>query len=255
MKVLIVGDSFTYGQGCSDREYYYDKRKKEWIGDGHFYLKGPSEFCWPSLIKKDYPQHEFINLGQPGADNTFMFTKIQQNIKDVDLVIFAGTGHNRMQVSGDPPGSIMNWVIGIHDYHIDRFSKDYIKAHEYFVKHIYQEQFFIDITVSTVYGVYGLCKQKDIKLFWSLPFFKNQRYKENPEGYPKYIERLSDLESENYFESLMGYPWPDVELSDMPVFGKNPYISRDFHANDIGQKKYYDLVIKPMLENDLRGKK
>ena len=75
--------------------------------------------------------------------------------------------------------------------------------------------------------------------------------KEKPETFPKYTERLTELENENYFESLMGYPWPDIDLSDLPVFGKNPYIAKDFHPNNMGHKKYYDMVIKPMLQKDL----
>ena len=58
MKIIVLGDSFTFGQGCSDVQQASDKR---WFV--------PSEFGWPSLLGKKHQTFDIVNLSHPVLDN------------------------------------------------------------------------------------------------------------------------------------------------------------------------------------------
>ena len=62
-RVIVLGDSFTFGHGCSDRVYYYDEDLKKFIGDIKLVKQCiPSEYCWPSLLQKEFPSLKVYNL-------------------------------------------------------------------------------------------------------------------------------------------------------------------------------------------------
>jgi len=53
--ILVVGDSFSYGQGCSDRPWNQKP-----------YKASPSQFAWPALLQKELPEYNIINISYPG---------------------------------------------------------------------------------------------------------------------------------------------------------------------------------------------
>ena len=73
-RVIVLGDSFTFGHGCSDRVYYYDEDLKKFVGDiTPMNQCIPSEYCWPALLQKEFPRLKVHNLSQPGHCNQGMF--------------------------------------------------------------------------------------------------------------------------------------------------------------------------------------
>ena len=71
-KILVFGDSFNYGHGCSDRMFYYDHKTKKMIGNA-LPENVPSQFSWPSLLQNDYPNIQVYNFANPGRANAHIF--------------------------------------------------------------------------------------------------------------------------------------------------------------------------------------
>ena len=142
-RVIILGDSFTFGHGCSDRIYYYDEDLKEFVGDLTTIKRGiPSEYCWGSLLQKEFTNLTVYNLSQPGHCNQGMF----RNLLDFyvhfdffnsnDLIIFNGTHSDRIEVRTiyheDQVGS---WSIGWEYMAGEQDFKEYILAQKYYTKY------------------------------------------------------------------------------------------------------------------------
>lgn len=77
MKILTVGDSFTYGEELSDQNN-----------------------AWPNLLQKKM-QCTVTNLGEPGTGNTSMVRRVIDNINDYDLFIIAWSHYARTEHSDD----------------------------------------------------------------------------------------------------------------------------------------------------------
>lgn len=77
MKLLTVGDSFTYGEELSNRDY-----------------------AWPNLLASKLG-YELTNLAEPARGNTFITRKVIKNCKNVDLVVVAWSHWARTEFSDD----------------------------------------------------------------------------------------------------------------------------------------------------------
>ena len=77
MKILTVGDSFTYGEELSDRNN-----------------------AWPMLLQQKL-YCIVTNLGEPGTGNTSMIRHVIDNIDDYDLFIIAWSHYARTEHSDE----------------------------------------------------------------------------------------------------------------------------------------------------------
>lgn len=229
--ILVVGDSFTAGQGCSDRDTtIYD------------FPMLPSEFAWSALLAKDYPGYNVINLAKPGASNTNISNQVYEYVnsrlnKKPNLVLFCGSWDNRILIQSDPLtapsfGNVTNVTDWVMPAKIPVQSKDYATAKEMFLKYLYVSDFFASVSLLSIWSIYGLCKNLDINFAWSYPAGENA----NNNGY------LGQLEFCKY-----------EAISDWIVAsrqGKNKiYEASDGHANNLGHMCYYDAIIKKLLVN------
>lgn len=251
MKILIVGDSFSYGHGCDDRLYYYDENAKQWVGDNKYFLKRedqiPSNFCYGSLIQNDFTNCTVFNKSIPGADNMTIFRELVDHINFADLVLFNLSTPNRMQCSTELPADTpASWVLGQHEWHPEKNANDYYKAHEYFLKYLYHEQWFMNIALSAVYAAYGLCTAKRKKIYWSAPYFLNHTYLRENENYVSFKKDLENIQGW-MFESLNDYNFPTHENTNE----NSIYRCVDKHANNMGHHFYYNVVIKPIIVKEL----
>jgi hypothetical protein len=73
MKLLTVGDSFTYGEELTNKRS-----------------------AWPHLLG-EILGYEVSNLGQPGSGNTQMIRKVVENIGNYDLIIIAWSHYARTE--------------------------------------------------------------------------------------------------------------------------------------------------------------
>lgn len=77
MKILTVGDSFTYGEELSDRDN-----------------------AWPNLLQKKM-QCTITNLGSPGTGNASLIRNVVNNLNTHDLFIIAWTHHARSECADE----------------------------------------------------------------------------------------------------------------------------------------------------------
>ena len=252
-KVLIAGDSFAFGHGCSDRTHYYDTNTKSWVGDDSNFVDTktwryfPSQYCWGNLVQKEYSNCTVINLSIPGADNTYILDQIVNNCNDVDLVLCSFTGHNRIRVQSEYsteqeedkfPGC---WVLGQPTQN----NKDYTKAQEYFLKYLYSEKYFLSVALSTVFAAYGICKLKNIPFYWAMPFLDDVDFLKDQKhiDFANKFNILADLQ----FASLNDYKFCKDENNEWIKI----YRSVDGHVNDKGHEYYYQHIIKPVVSKHL----
>jgi hypothetical protein len=84
MKLLTVGDSFTYGEELADRT-----------------------LAWPYLLGKKI-NSQITNLGKPGASNNKILRNVLENADEFDLVIVAWSHFARIEFS-DENGTYDVW--------------------------------------------------------------------------------------------------------------------------------------------------
>ena len=77
MRLLAVGDSFTYGEELAD------------LSD-----------AWPYLLSKQL-DYEVTNMGQPGGGNTQMIRNVVENCRAYDLIIIAWSHYARIEFADE----------------------------------------------------------------------------------------------------------------------------------------------------------
>jgi hypothetical protein len=241
-RVIVLGDSYTFGHGCSDRVYYYDEDLKKFVGDiTPIEQCIPSEYCWSALLQKEFPNLTVHNLSQPGHCNQGMFrdlldfyVKYDYNLND--LIIFNGTYSDRIEVRTmyhlDKVGP---WAIG-WEYMTSGDFKEYINAQKYYTKYLYHEKIGLNLTMSSVLGAYSYCTLKKHRFLYSLP------ENDHPEIKPN-ISYITDYE----IPKIAAYDFSGIDDYQFNVTCE----AKDTHTNEKGHQIYYEKEIKPRIEKML----
>lgn len=236
-KLLIVGDSCTYGHGCSDRVYYWDDNEKKYIGTLFKYPNDPpSRFAWPSLLQNDLVDYEILNISMPGNANQHMFASILdyiKNEKNIVLILFCGSFADRIQIAnmGDP-NKIDPWVISWNPplYSLDNY---YNTAKDYYRKYLYNNEIGLNQTLSALFAAYSICLINNIKFMWSIPDF-----------ILKPIHKEICLPIRNLsFTSMIHYDYSGINSKKF----NSACRCVDWHPNDKGHKIYYEKEIYPKI--------
>lgn len=238
-RVIVLGDSYTFGHGCSDRVYYYDEDLKQFIGDiTPMEQCIPSEYCWAALLQKDFPNLKVHNLSQPGHCNQGMFrdlidfyVKYDYNLND--LIIFNGTFSDRIEVrTMYHHDKVSPWAIG-SEYMTSGSHKEYITAQKYYTKHLYHEKIGFNLTLSSLLGAHSYSILNKHDFLYSLADNGHPSVKPN-------LRCINDHEMPKIF---------DYDFS-----GRNDYQfnvtcqAKDTHTNEKGHQIYYEKEIKPRIQ-------
>ncbi len=243
MKIVISGDSVTFGQGCADKITVYDEKLKFW--KPRHDNETTSVHCWASLLNKYYNQHQVYNYAMPGSDNIFISTSIIDNIDGADLVIFPATGFNRMQIYNPYNGKKDSWVIGTP---ATDYSPEYKRATEEYVKYIYSEDYMVEVSTMAILGVAAQCYNRKIPFLWSAPMYGTERIDDHKGIYKDFNRRMAVIENFR-IPSLFDY-WQSVYYGyqNVPKLEDNPFMHNDGHSNEIGHKYYFEHEILPRLK-------
>jgi len=238
-RVIVLGDSYTFGHGCLDRIFYYDEDLKEFVGDRTPMEQCiPSEHCWAALLQKEFPNLTVHNLSQPGHCNQGMFrdlldfyVKYDYNLND--LIIFNGTFSDRIEVrTMYHEDEVGPWAIG-WEYMTNGDYKEYISAQKYYTKYLYHEKIGHNLTMSSLLGAYTYSTLNKHKFLFSLPDSDHPSVRPN-------IRCIDDCEM------------PKIFAYDFS--GENDYQfnvtcqAKDTHTNEKGHQIYYEKEIKPRIQ-------
>lgn len=260
-RIIILGDSFTYGHGCSDREYFFDEKVNRWVGDYKEFLSGPSNYAWPSLLQQYFPNLEIINLAYPGRCNQGIFRDLfkfytNNDPCEGDIIIFNGTFTDRIEIasepSTDPPRVPISWCVA-QDPDTDENSKssEYRLAKKLYLIHLYHDAIGKNLSMTALMGAYGYAIANNIEFYWDwpiiLPFPNGERcagtYDDSVwETIPKALQDTN-------IEHIMTFDFSGNRNNEFNHSCRSP----DFHVNDKGHSIYFDKQILPMIERLLNN--
>ena len=252
-KVIIVGDSFTFGHGCSDREYYYVHELKEFVGNWDPVKDlTPSQYCWATLLQREYSDLEVINLSKPGLCNTAIFKDLSVYVtnnetREGDIILFNGTHPDRMEVAtgrGESERPV-SWVMG-WDYEAQRTDElDYNIAKKMYIKYLYHEQIGFNHAAASLMGVYGYASANKLKFSWNFPILP--RSLNRGVLHKKFLRMVPKSLLEDRKLHIANYDFSGVNDYDFNMTCK----CIDSHINNKGHLTYYEIEIKPLLEKFL----
>ena len=263
--ILLLGDSFTYGHGCSDRVYYWDPKTQKHIGNNKDLVLGPSEFCWGRLIDNTFPGLKSINLSAPGKDNIscMIDTLVAYNdhYKDekIDAVIFSMTFDDRQQIAGhhgflkpthdsETQGRPIDYFKDYHNMaswsplwdlktwsNVHDLPKGYTQALELYTNYLYSPEWGAKLCHVSLYGVYGWAQNVGAKFYWAAP-------------------RASFAHASPYIDPTMKSLQLAHITDHLGIYDQNNqtgaiYRCPDGHANNLGHSVYFEQVIRPIMEN------
>ena len=237
-KIIILGDSYTFGQGCADRERYYDQDSRKWVGETNLFASGPSEHCWASLAQQDFVNYEFQNLSRPGNSNDNMFRTLVSKIDtNCELVILASSFNDRMLVKDHLSDECFPWSVNGW-WEIDSVQpKNYSEAKAQFSKHLYTEKMGQNYAIMGIAAAWAMAVLNQSQFVWSCPNFGD-----TVSVLPTSMTHLNNLQ----YTSLNTYQFDKLNVDH------NSALANDGHANELGQKLYYEAEIKPMLQKLLK---
>ena len=221
MKILISGDSYTFGIGCLDLpstgEYSKNPNTR------------PSEYCWASLLGRDKSSPEVHNCARPGSDNLTITESIWNNIhKDIDIVMFCGSFINRVQVKDPLYTQKTARMSLIPSFDRSDFDKKFIQLIEDYYKYFYCDETGTSYTISSILSSYAVATLNGAKFLWSVP--TRGWLNDSP---------VLDMLKEFQFKSTADFS--DDNEFDYSI--KSPC----GHLSDLGHRRYYQSVIAPFI--------
>lgn len=245
MNILLLGDSFTFGHGCSDRVLYFDVEKNTLIGES-LEKKCPSNFCWGSLIQKDFSDIIVYNMSRPGRSMQGLLADFVEFVevnpdKKIDLVIYNSTLPDRIELPMVHDHNLVaswgiTWDVCMPDPVFSTHPPELIKARNLYRKYLWNSKIGDQQSFSALMGAYAFALSQNIKFRYTLPLYCFHHSKLNEHFYPFH---------QNEIPALWSYDFSTREDKD---FNKN-FQSQCGHANDLGHQVYYQKVIKPEIHN------
>jgi len=214
MKIVVLGDSFTFGQGCSDTPMGY--------------IAKPSEYAWPSLIQKEFAV-TVDNRSRPGYSNASIVERLHQELTDdIKLVICCVSFAARIQIrrTENAAESIgPNWQS-------DRTFPQLETAVEHYYKYLYSDRIGHASSITTLLAAYASAQLVGADFLWCMP---------DPVHIPSLNNHVLDRLRDSQFLSFADFKWTKAESSVCD------------HPNNDGHQRYYNQVIVPVLKNKLTG--
>lgn len=240
-KVIVLGDSYTFGHGCSDREFHYDEATKSFIGDETPFIQNiPSLYCWASLLQHQFSNIEVINLGRPANCSQGIFRNLieyhSENPLNVDdIVIFNGTFPSRIEVAlGARPEVTTPWVMG-WDHHSQIESEiPYNMAKKMYITHLFNDDIGYNLSMTALLATYAFATINNLKFIWCIP---TQAY---PISFLKKLLCIGKLQ----IPHISKY---DFSEHNDYNFNKTCY-APDHHVNDKGHLIYFEKEIIPLMQ-------
>jgi len=259
--VIILGDSFVYGHGCSDREYYVDLRGKQ-HGDLDTLDLGPSVNCWASLLATELQEQiNVTNLSLPGVDNQSLLSSLcnflDNNDNPPDLIMFNTCPGGRMLIADHVPATIyldktpqfFTKLINLEDLTKSAawrkvfkktkvssimHSKDDVLTN--FAGKYYHTALDVQTIMSVLLSIYCISQSYSAKFLWAPNIYCN-------------TETNLDL-----IPAPLRRPVIDSRVQHISKFqttDPNSFMAVDGHVNDMGHATYFKTIMLPRIKAEL----
>lgn len=241
-RIIVLGDSYTFGHGCSDREYYYDQKLQNFVGDYEPFKKRiPSKFCWASLLQQHYSNIEVVNLSAPGHCSQGMFRDLSNYYFDNeylpnDIVIFNGTFSNRIEVAlGHAPDVIVPWVMGWDKQSHDESKVQYNIAKKMYITHLFNDDIGYNLSITALMAAYAYAISRNLKFIWSLPTYDYSA---------KVLHNILPALQNTNIPEIVNYDYS----GKLDLKFNTTCVAPDFHVNDKGHAIYFEREILPAIQ-------
>jgi len=239
-KVITLGDSFTFGHGCSDREFHYDHDLKSFVGDDKPFMKNiPSAYCWPILLQQTYSDIEVVNLAKPANCNQGMFRNLlechaKNPINEGDILMYHGTFPTRIEVAlGDQPEVVVPWVMGWDHHSQIESAIEYNIAKKMYLTHLFNDAIGSNLSITALLSAYAFATIHKLKFLWALPMYVYT---------PDIINVLRPINNLR-LTHICKYDFSGTDNYD---FNKDCF-APDYHVNNKGHAIYLEKEIIPAM--------
>lgn len=238
-RILVLGDSITFGHGCSDRQYYWDARQNRYIGDQDPFRYGPSMYCWAQHMS-DELGYSVTNLSRSGDNNTNMawqcIQAVHENKQQFDHIIAAFSYDDRLEwhhPDSDVPISAS--VFSPPRLHLNKHPQ-WDWAIKLFAEELYHPDWGVKLSQVAINTVANIARETGAQFNWSLPEF-NQT--ESGSSISPAL-RSTQIPSMTKHFGL----WHN---GGMLTAEDTPYTATDGHPSELAHKEYFKTIIKPIV--------
>jgi hypothetical protein len=237
--ILILGDSFSYGQGCSDRLVYNSTV--------HY---SPSAFSWPSLLNNEIDalsspkEYAIINKSKPGNSLPGIFQDLLHYHTEsvhIDLLIFTVTSINRMLVADImKPNLTNNWILS-NQTTDNKDTMEYDKSKVAFMKYLINDSILHLNGLAYITAIINYAKTYNTSCLYSTPYLPT----------PFSTKFLEKHTSDIIIPHMYTHDFSEVQDEN---FNKSCINQNDSHPNDLGHKLYYEQIIRPIMLKYIKDK-
>jgi len=259
--VIVLGDSFIYGHGCSDREYYVDT-KGQTHGQAALLDRGPSSNCWPALLAQELQEQiNVVNLSLPGMDNQSLLSSLcnflDNNDTPPDLIVFNTCPGGRMLIADDAPQSmyrdktpqLFKRLINLEDLTKSQSWRKIFKGTKIdsllhsrdstvtnFAGKYYHTAADVQSALSVLLSMHSISQSYAAKFLWSPTFYCNIGH--NLDIIPAPLQRIINNGKVQHVS--------EFQRTDIGSF-----MAPDGHTNDAGHAAYSVAVMLPRIKSEL----
>jgi hypothetical protein len=238
-RILVLGDSITFGHGCSDRQYYWDEKNSQYVGDLDSFRNGPSKYCWAQCMQ-DELGYAVTNLSRSGNNNTNIawqcMQAVYENKQQFDHIIAAFSYDDRLEFYyPDSRKIISSSVLSPPPMLLNKHPR-WDQAIKLFAEELYHAAWGVKLSHMAINTVANIARETGAQFNWSAPEF-NQT--ESGSSISPAL-RSTQIPSMTKHFGLR-------HNGRMLTSRDTPYIAVDGHPSALAHKEYFKTIIKPII--------
>lgn len=239
-RILVLGDSITFGHGCQDRQYYWDYDKQCYIGDPTTFT-GPSAHCWAQHIQNELG-YSVVNIARSGNNNTHLawqcLQAVQENKEKFDHIIAAFSYDDRQDwehpahdteemVSASPLSPPPMWL---------KLNPKWGQALQMYCDELYNPLWGVKLTHMAINTVSNIARESGAGFNWSVPEFNQTESSELISQQLRNCQLPSMIKHFGLWHN-----------GKMLTSAESKYCAPDGHPNELAHKEYFNAIIKHIV--------
>jgi hypothetical protein len=239
--ILLLGDSITFGHGCSDRMYYWDQATNKFIGDNSNF-DSPSAFCWGRHIVHELG-YSVDNKAVSGNNNTNMVWQCLQAVHKSNTQynhIIASFSYDDRIEWDNPDHDSFGDLTSVSPLQVPQIVKNknanWDRAAELYRDELYSPKWGVKLTHMAINAVANVAHEIGAQFHWSFPEFNSSESSELLSGNLRNSQIPSMIKHFGLWEG-----------GSMLSSANSRYGAPDGHPNNLAHWEYFKTVIKPIV--------